>query len=135
MQFCQGYEGQQTAQIIRDGKRARRLGAAARYVATFVRSIESHPTAWLAAWEISWRRQEISAFMRIFKILFLLASIRWAIYSTDTFLFLAHTFPGSGPKESVGWVGFLSSMQGYLIVFAPLLISIFLLIVRWPEKR
>jgi len=76
----------------------------------------------------------MNAFVRIFKIFFLLVSIGWAIYSINAFLFLANTFPGSNPKK-FGEPEILSAAQGYLVVFGLAVIAIFLLIIRWPEKR
>jgi len=73
-------------------------------------------------------------FVRIAKWCMFLLGAAWAVFSGNTFQFLATAFPPSGP-EQIDSVYVLASLQGYLVVFAPLIIGLVLLVSTWPEAR
>jgi hypothetical protein len=56
-------------------------------------------------------------------------AIGWAVYSANIFKFLAWTFPSPEPVQH----GIFSSIQGYAVVFGPVIVALFFLMIRWPE--
>ena len=69
-------------------------------------------------------------FSKFIKWLLLLASLGWAVYSSYGFMLLAKTFPTSSPTASA-----LSTMQGYLLVFGPLVGATLLFFIQWPKRK
>jgi len=61
-----------------------------------------------------------------------LISVGWAVHADNVFIFLAKTFPSPGPAE-YGLSELLASLQGYTVVFGPVVIAAIFLMVRWPE--
>lgn len=70
--------------------------------------------------------------IRLIKWGLTLISIVWAVYSADFFFFLARTFP---EPDKGGVAELFASIQGYAIVFGPILIALFFLTSRWPERK
>lgn len=73
-------------------------------------------------------------FIRVAKWCIFLLGVAWALFSANAFVFFGKAFPSSGP-EKVDSVYLLASLQGYIIVFAPLIIGLFFLVIKWPERR
>jgi hypothetical protein len=71
-------------------------------------------------------------FVRIAKWCMFLLGAAWAILSGNALISLAKAFPSFGPKH-VDSVYMFASLQGYLVVFAPLIIGLVLLVSTWPE--
>ncbi len=72
--------------------------------------------------------------VRLVKWSIFFLGLAWAVFSGNVFMFLGRTFPSIAPQK-VNLEYFLASLQGYLIVFAPLAFGLIFLLIRWPEKR
>gem|GEM_PF-2523300 len=70
--------------------------------------------------------------MRLVKWGLLIIGICWAIYSASAFIFLARTFPFPELVKH-GASELFASIQGYAVVFGPVILAVLLLMIRWPE--
>jgi len=70
--------------------------------------------------------------VRIAKWGLFLASLVWAAYASEFFIFLGTAFPCVGPKN-YGLPQFLADMQGYAVVFAPTIVALLILMSKWPR--
>jgi len=83
--------------------------------------------------QASFRGAEMKGAIRIAKYGFFFLSLVWALYSARGLILLAEMFP---PSTSVtdNFETLLASLQGYLIIFGPLLVATVLIIFRLPSQ-
>jgi hypothetical protein len=71
--------------------------------------------------------------IRILKWCLLFVGVGWATYSGNAFIFLARTF--LTPRSvKYGLSEILANLQGYAVVFGPVIIAVIFLMIRWPES-
>ena len=68
--------------------------------------------------------------VRLVKWGLIVIGMGWTVYSANAFIFLARTFPSPEPVQH----DVLSSVQGYAVVFGPVIVALFFLMIRWPER-
>ena len=74
----------------------------------------------------------MTKFIIIVKWGLIVVAIAWAVYSTNAFLFLAKTFPSPGPVKQ-NTPELIANIQGYAVVFGPLIVAVLFRMIRWPE--
>jgi hypothetical protein len=68
------------------------------------------------------------------KCALLVISAGWCVYAANALILLTRTFPVPKP-ESYNLEDFIASIQGYSVVFGPLVVSAAFLLIRWPSKK